>query len=57
MARGTSPSKDGKFTILKLKSSLLSYILVVTYPFSIERLRSRKFACLSEVFALLSCSS
>ena len=41
-AKGTSPSRKGKFTIGNEKSSLLSYILVISVPLDNVISRSRK---------------
>ena len=55
--RGTSPSRKGKLTISKSKSSRLSLILVETVPLDIHRFKSKKGASVSEEFALFNWSS
>ena len=55
--RWTSPSRKGKLTISKLKSSRLSLILVETVPLDIHRYKSQKGASVSEEFALFNWSS
>ena len=54
--RGTSPSRKGKLTISKSKSSRLSYILVETVPLDKHRFKSKKGASVSEEFALFNWS-
>ena len=52
--QGTSSSRSRKLTISKLKSFCLSYILVETMPFVMDKSKSKKGALVSEEFALFN---
>ena len=55
--RGTSPSRNGKWTISKSNSSRLASILVETVQLDIHRFKSQKGGSVSEEFALFNCRS